>query len=153
MGGAHNLAAERAARGQALLGVPLVVVTALLSTALFASLSESRSVGWRLSAAILAAIATVLSAFQAYLKFGERSEQHRTASAAYGQQRRELEMFLLRLSNVSQDPAVALADLENLMIKFQPLADRSPRISDSLYQKGRAQVLQQREEAQMRSPG
>lgn len=90
---AHYSAASRYAILARLLGIPSVVLSAVVGTALFASLQEETAAPFylRLALGLVSVLAGVLAALQTFLGFGERADRHRAAGSAYGAVRREIE--------------------------------------------------------------
>jgi hypothetical protein len=65
------------------LGVPVVVLTAVVGTSLFATLARSNSStssSLRATLALISVAAAILSALQMFFKFGERAEKHAIAA-------------------------------------------------------------------------
>jgi hypothetical protein len=89
---AHYLAGLRFAWLNRFLGIPTVILTAIVGTAVFASLTEGQvSPEWQIAAGLLSILATVLAALQTFLGYSERAANHRRASAEFGAIRREIE--------------------------------------------------------------
>jgi hypothetical protein len=91
---AHYRRATRLRRGHVMLGVPVVVVTALVGTTLFATISsnlEQFSRSWRLVVGGVSVSAAVLSAIQTFFNFGQRADWHVLAADWYMALRRRIE--------------------------------------------------------------
>jgi len=74
------------------LGVPVIVISGIVGTSVFASIAaEVVSVEAKLIVGALSVIAAILSSLQTFFKFAERAEKHKTFGARYGAIRRELE--------------------------------------------------------------
>ncbi len=92
---AHAKAATRYRQRGRLLGVPVVLLTALVGTGIFATVSEETvSETWKIVAGLLTALAAVLSAVQTFLNYGVLAEKHKSADLAFGTLRRDLERSL-----------------------------------------------------------
>ncbi|MEL6110212.1 MAG: DUF4231 domain-containing protein [Planctomycetota bacterium] len=89
---AHAACASIFAARHYLIGIPLVVLTAL-AAARWPEGADSTWVKWLVSLASLSA--AILAAVQTFLLNSERAEKHRTASAAYLSLRRRIGQFLL----------------------------------------------------------
>jgi amino acid transporter len=96
IGRAHYIAWEKAARRNKWLGIPVVITTTIVGTAIFGTLQESPGVAWKITAGLLSLLAAVLSALQTTLKYSELAEKHKTAGAKYAAMRRRLDIFVLK---------------------------------------------------------
>ncbi len=78
-----------------MLGVPVVIFTTIVGTAVFTSIATSgtSSVALQVIAGTLSIIAAVLSSLNTFLNYGELAERHRSASVKYGNIRREIEQI------------------------------------------------------------
>lgn len=111
---AHYLLATRLRRRNLWLGVPAVVVSAVVGTSLFASLAnESNDIPaeLRLSIGGLSVAAAVLSAMQTFLRFAERSERHAQAADWYASIHRKIDQTEALPSVERGDPKKVLNDL------------------------------------------
>ena len=77
----HYLASLVDGRKNSWLGVPVVIITALVGTSIFGSLQDEPSAPVKIAAGILSISATVLAALQTYLGFSEKSAKHKAAGA------------------------------------------------------------------------
>ena len=135
-GRAHYKAADIASERNNLLGIPVIIATAVVGTSIFATLSGSPDIAWKITAGIVSLLAATLSALQTFFKFSETAERHRAAGAAYGALRRDVELFLLKYSEAEVDArSSALQELERLSSKLSELASGSPRIPDGAFQR------------------
>lgn len=77
------------------LGIPAVLLSTIVGTAVFASWEElSADSGWlRLLFGLLSMMAAATAALQTFLNMSDRAEKHKSAGAAYSAIRRELELF------------------------------------------------------------
>ena len=87
---AHYALAGRLARRNIQLGVPVVVLTTLVGTSVFATLQEEVTTTWRIAVGTLSVIAAVVASVQTFLRFAERAEQHRAAAENWAAIRREI---------------------------------------------------------------
>ena len=83
-------AATLFSHGNLWLGIPTIIVTAMLSTS--AATDILKDYKWVL--ALLGILATVLTGLQAFLNFGERSANHANAANEYGCLKRRIQQFL-----------------------------------------------------------
>jgi len=74
------------------LGVPVIVISGIVGTSVFASIAaDVVSVEAKLLVGAASVVAAILSSLQTFFKFAERAEKHKTFGARYGAIRRELE--------------------------------------------------------------
>jgi hypothetical protein len=89
---AHYASADWFRKCNYLIGVPAIVFSSIVGTAIFAGLEkDSPRALWVASASILAA---VLAGLQTFLRFSERSSKHATAAVWYSAIRRDIEEIL-----------------------------------------------------------
>lgn len=134
LGYGHYTAGRQAAKGHMWLGVPVVVLTAIVGTSIFATFSETPASHWKIITGLVSLLATVLAALQTFFGFSERAEKHKAAGARYGALRRDIELFALRYRD--KEPShrdQALIELEALTERLSRLAEDSPDLSDELY--------------------
>ncbi len=92
---AHAKAAANFRRRGRLLGVPVVILTTIVGTSIFATISEQAiSDTWKIIAGLMSGLAAVLAALQTFLNYGVLAEKHNIASIAFGALRRDLERAL-----------------------------------------------------------
>ncbi len=78
------------------LGVLLIIVSAVVSGSVLQAGDGDPSTTLKVVAGTLSVSVVVLTAIQTTFKLGERSEQHRSAGAAFGRISRSLEVFIHR---------------------------------------------------------
>ena len=89
---AHYEMANVLSRRSQWLGVPVILITAIVGTSVFASIAaEPIAVEAKVVVGLLSVFAAVLSSLQTFFKFSERAEKHRAFAARYGAVRREIE--------------------------------------------------------------
>lgn len=92
---AHAKAAAHFRWRGRLLGVPVVILTTIVGTSIFATISEQAvSDTWKIAAGLMSGLAALLSALQTFLNYGVLAEKHNIASIAFGALRRDLERAL-----------------------------------------------------------
>lgn len=134
MGYGHYTAGRQATRKHVVLGLPVVVLTAIVGTSIFATLSDNPAVPWKIITGLVSLSATVLAALQTFFGFSEHAEKHKLAGARYGALRRDIELFALKYRNADQSHRdQALAELEALTKRLSQLAGDSPDLPDELY--------------------
>lgn len=119
---AHYLLAARLRRANLWIGIPAVVVSAVVGTSLFATLADTEgtlivSTGLRVAIGSLSVIAAVLAAVQTFLGFAKRAEQHVQAADWYAAIRRKIEETLTFRPEDRGDPRKVLDDVRSEMNK------------------------------------
>jgi hypothetical protein len=141
----HYARSDQAARWNILLGIPVTLSAAVVSTSIFASINSSPANGWKIVAGMIALVAAALSALQTFFRFPEAGERHRLAAARYGDVRRRLDLFILRFRNgdaTQRKPA--LEALEKLATKIGELDESSPGIGTARRKRrARVQAIEQ----------
>jgi hypothetical protein len=62
-----------------LIGVPVIIATTIVGTAIFASLQSEPAIGWRIATGCLSIAAATLAAVQTFFSFGAEAQRHRAA--------------------------------------------------------------------------
>jgi hypothetical protein len=125
----HYGQSDNALRWNIILGIPVTLTAAVISTSIFASINSSPGNSWKILAGLVSLLAAALSALQTFFKFPELGERHRVAAAKYGSVRRALDMFILRYSHADASAeGQALDALEKLATKLGELDESSPAI-------------------------
>lgn len=76
------------------LGIPAVLLSTIVGTAVFASWeSNTGGSSLRILFGLLSMLAAAVAALQTFLNMSDRAAKHKAAGAAYGAIRRELELF------------------------------------------------------------
>src|SRR5262249_49289710 len=98
-----------------------------VGTAIFASFGESLDPRLRIVFGFGSVLAAKLASLQTFLRFSERSEQHRMAAAKYGIVRREIEHTLAMERTHATKPRPADGPLdEGPAVTPSPAAGRAP---------------------------
>jgi len=126
----HYIMTERLKRWNYLLGVPVVVVTSVVGTTIFASLNENVSFSVRLAAGIVSIMAAVLSGLQTFFNFAKTATLHTAAAAWYSAIRRDIEALLALPPDMRGDPKGSLDPIRKEMNK---VAQSSPELSERLW--------------------
>jgi hypothetical protein len=141
LGTGHYKAAERLQRRARRLGVPSTALSAVIGTAIFASLTKDPALGWRIVTGLAAVLAAVLAALHTFLGYSGLSETHRNAGHSYASLRRRLDGVLLDLrdgGSISADHVIA--SLDDARRRLDELGRASPIIPDSDYDRGRREI-------------
>jgi hypothetical protein len=134
VGRGHYLAAERYAALNRRLGIPVVIITAVVGTTIFGTLNENPDLPWKILAGTISLGGAVLSALQTSLGYEQTAERHKTVATRYRAMKRRLELFSLKYSAAQHyQRADAIAELETLNEELGKLASQSPNLPDACY--------------------
>lgn len=125
---AHYELATRLADANIRFGVPVVALTTMVGTTVFATLGRSVDTWLRILVGMISVLAAVLASLQTFLRFGERAEKHRAAAELWASIRREIdEMLALHPTYLASrgDPQEYLDDLRRRM---NEIAQQSPEL-------------------------
>src|SRR5258706_2547939 len=89
---AHYISAERFARKNYWLGIPVIGLTTLVGTSVFATLQKQQQPWLQATVGFASVLAALLASLQTFLGYSQRAEKHRIAGAKYGAVGRELEL-------------------------------------------------------------
>jgi hypothetical protein len=137
MARAQYLAGKRAHSMHIGLGVPVVVLTAVVGTTIFSSLGASPDSALVIVAGLISLLAATLAALQTFLGFAERAEKHRTAAAAYSALKRDLDVLKTQFQITTPSPGEALAELHPLIQRFAVVEEESLDVADVHYDRAR----------------
>ena len=112
---AYNNATTRTVASERRLGVPAVILSALVATGVFATLQKDPAIGWRIATGVIAVLAAVLGALQTFLRQAERAEQYREAARSYGRIRRRIERARLFPPTTQGEAEQLLDELGNAL--------------------------------------
>ena len=108
-------------------GIPVVITTTIVSSAIFASLGESDHKVLQLIAGFVSILSTILSSLQTFLGYSERSSSHKEAAAGYGELRTEVQVLLsldlVAVTNLD-------ARIEGIRTRWNALDKGSPPLPD-----------------------
>lgn len=111
-------------------GVPVVITTSIVSSAIFATIGNSEQTSIQLAAGFVSILATVLSSLQTFLGYSERSSNHKEAAVGYGELRTEVQVLLASsLPNVKDLDA----RIESIRTRWSALDKGSPTLPDWIY--------------------
>jgi hypothetical protein len=124
----HTRAATVFSRRARFFGVAATLVTAIVGTTLFSSLTSSPDPRLVTFAALASVVAVILTALQTFLNYGELVTGHRAAAGAYGDLRRRAEQLLV-FGEVTQlrDPMAEIA------ATWTKLEQDSPDLPQGIY--------------------
>jgi hypothetical protein len=121
--------ANRLGRRSQWLGVPVIVITAIVGTSVFASISqEVISLQAKIAVGLMSVAATVLSSLQTFFKLSERAEKHRQCGSKFGAIRREIEAAL------AEDPGpIDRNYVAALREKLDRLGEEAPHVAWAVF--------------------
>ena len=113
------------------LGVPVIFITTVIGTSVFASLSSVDITPMaKIMVGSLSVIAAVLSSLQTFFKYSERAEKHRSTAARFGAIRRKLEILYADQSDIAEKHY-----LDSLREELDQLSDESPHVPVSVFER------------------
>ncbi len=87
---AHAQAASRARHNSFLLGIPAVALSAIVGSAIFATIDKTPNRYLQVAAGFLSLVTSALTALQTFLRLDDQVQNHESASRAFGAIRREI---------------------------------------------------------------
>jgi hypothetical protein len=125
----HHREALIAHRNHRILGFCVVVITAVVGSSVFATLSQDHPSAYvQLATGLLSILATVLSAIQTFFGFSDATAQHKAASVGYYMMKRRTEVFLDKYRGQLTDRKQRQAEQEQdeLIEEFTEIRGGSP---------------------------
>jgi len=127
---AHYKMADKLAHRERLLGIPVIIISALIGTAVFASVAaQAISPLEKIAVGMFSLVATVLSALQTFFRYSERSEKHRSAGARFASVRRKLEVIYAQQTETQERSYVS-----TLREELDRLAEQSPNVPVKVFE-------------------
>ena len=130
---AHYYLMTQLRRRNLMLGIPVIVLTAAVGTALFSSIANGDSAApvWaKITAGVVSALAGVLAAIQTFMKFSERAEKHAVAADWMAAIRRDMEVVVATPEATRGDPTAVLAKLRK---EINRIAQSAPAIGEPVW--------------------
>ena len=128
----HFAVANRLSSLNMALGIPVVVLTTLVGTSVFATLQEVVNTRMRIFAGVAIVLAAVLASLQTFLSSAERAEKNWAAGEMWSSIRREItEMLALHPANLAT-PDNPRQYLDELRARMDEVAKESPGMSNHL---------------------
>ena len=116
------------------LGVPVVIGSSLVSSAVFSTLGESEyDQKLKMTAGIISIAVTIFSSLQTFLGFAERSTHHKQAAVGYGSLRTESQVLLVGLGELSVLPS----KLDSIRSRWSKLDEDAPTLKESFVTKAK----------------
>jgi hypothetical protein len=130
----HYLASSLAEQKNFWLGIPVVIITALVGTSIFGTLQDNPSAYIKIAVGVLSISATILAALQTYLGFSEKSAKHKEAGARYAALWRCLDLLKLELrSHGDEFASRAIEELKKIVATLDEAGKESPTVPDRAY--------------------
>ena len=126
---AHHVAAGHFDRLHYWLGIPAVIVSAVVGTTVFATLQSNPHVAIQILVGLGSVLAAVLTSLQTFLRYSERAEKHRVAGVRYGALMRELEQALILCPHESELKAF----LNDVRIRWDRLNEETPTMPQKIW--------------------
>ena len=120
--------AERLRRRNYQLGIPVVIVSSLVGTAIFGNWADDQTYKWWVGGVSI--LAAVLASLQTFLKFGESATLHGAAADWFAAIRRDIEEMLALPLNLRGNPKECLDSIRQEMNKA---GQKSPELRESVW--------------------
>lgn len=128
---AHYEMANILALRERWLGVPVILITTIIGTSVFASLTATAiAPEAKIIVGLLSVLAAVMSGLQTFFKYSERAEKHRSTAARFGAIRRKLEAIYAEEREI-QEPHYVSSMREEL----DRLGEEAPHIPVAVFEK------------------
>lgn len=117
------------------MGIPTVILTAVVGASAFGALQKSEALPfWGQAIIIFVSLAaTTGSTLQAFLRFAESSEKHRAASAKYSALERDIRMFLASVSSLENKDKAVREYVDTVKRQLDRLEQETPILPQSWF--------------------
>jgi len=123
---AHILAQKSWRKGHLWIGIPVVVLSGLVGTSVFAALDQA-NLYLRIATSFCSVSAAILAALQTFLDPPTRAQMHHQSSAGYAAAKRRIEQF----AALDLPPAPELkSELDSIREQLDKLAADAPVVAD-----------------------
>ena len=127
---AYYETAEKLHRQNYWLGIPVIIVSSVVGTAVFADWSKEGALKWAVGSVSIAA--AILASLQTFLKFGENATLHGAAADWFAAIRRDIDQILALPSELRGHPKHTL---DNLRQEINKAGQKSPELSERLWRR------------------
>lgn len=128
---AHYDDAHRLARNRKILGVPTVILTTLVGTAIFANLKNSHTEDevytYYIILGLLSISASILASLQTFLNYSEKSEKHLNAARRLSSLKKEIQHNVITLN---ESPERINEFLNYIREKWDEIINEAPLVSN-----------------------
>lgn len=131
---AHSLASNHYAKWNYGLGLPVVVLSTVVGTTVFASLQSQSESGtmFKVIVGAVSVLAAVLAGVQTFLDFGKRAEKHHIVSVGYGDVRLDMQQIV---ALPVEDRGKIKECLESMSNRMDALAKESPDVPNRVWKR------------------
>jgi hypothetical protein len=134
---AHIKASAAAERLNRAIGIPVVILSTITGTTIFASIDNSPSMTAKITVGLLSVTAAVLASLQTWLNYSGRAERHRSAALQYGSLRRIVEELLATFSDDHPCPSERLREIREC---WDGIDSSAPALPQKIYMSVEADV-------------
>lgn len=131
----HYEAAKPLASMNLRLGIPVVLLTTLVGTSVFASLQKEVHIGIKIAVGFISVTAAILASLQTFLRFSEKAEIHRSIGAHAGVIRREVEQ-LFAMGDIEH---ISEGRLNKIREQIDQISINAPSIPDRIWKRIQAE--------------
>ncbi len=133
---AHYEAATHFVRLNYWMGIPAIVLSALVGTSVFATLQKETDVRIKIAVDIASVTAAILMALQTFIGYSERAEKHRVIGVRYGALRRKIE------NKLAFPPGKRELEgyLESMRIQWDKYNEDCPTVPKSIWHRTKAEL-------------
>lgn len=149
---AHYLAADKFSSRNRWLGIPVVVITAVVGTTIFGTLNENPDPSFKIATGLFSLIGTIFSALQTTFGFGQIADRHKTTAARYSAFRRKLKIYKLNYIDQNINTAEAITELEKLHDYLEQLSLDGPSIPDQCYDQAKREYNTEKSSTEHQKP-
>ncbi|MBI4443978.1 MAG: DUF4231 domain-containing protein [Acidobacteria bacterium] len=121
----HYDAAHKCQRMNLCLGIPVVVLSAVVGTSVFSATTSNPSAWAKVLVGCISVFVAILAALQTFLRHSERSEKHRLAGASFAALHKEIDQLLILPPSDDEDLQLTLSSLRT---RWDELSKESPTI-------------------------
>ncbi|MFN0277587.1 MAG: SLATT domain-containing protein [Pyrinomonadaceae bacterium] len=132
----HFTAAKACEQKNIYLGIPVIVLSTIVGSAVFASIQTDSATNTKIMVGALSIMAAIFSGLQTFLKFSERAERHKITATKYGILRRELEQSIV----LTSDGIPEKAFLDSLRTRWDSLDEESPTLPARIWTSKMAEI-------------
>ncbi|PHS66982.1 MAG: hypothetical protein COB12_04790 [Flavobacterium sp.] len=140
---AHFLLWENNSKWNKRLGIPVIILTTLVGSTLFASRAIRDSLLLEIVLGSMSLVAAILSALQITLRLADEAEKFKAAGLRYRSMVRQFDLFLFkysdRINDMNQREKLHI-DFKDLIERLDDLASESPSIKDRMYFKALLEI-------------
>ena len=123
---AHYTAGRKLTGANLCLGVPVMVLSAIVAAATLSTLERPMTLSLRVTFGCITMAVALMASLQTFLRFAERSERHRVIAARYGSIKRRAEQLLVGGGIVSD------ADLSELREQTDRITEEAPQLQHNV---------------------